>query len=305
MYSHRRQQQQQRGTNRLRLVLYCIVFTFLVSTIAVLGHFVVRFGWVRVRGQIERHVFMPMLRVEQRKLLLPRYTLTRLDIFVISVARAQQRREAITKQLNGVPFTLVDAVDGSTASFDEDELVAVVGLQRMRESGFDSKECRANRRACPMDPESLTARNKIALDVTYYRLFSTLSKSSAPAIVLEDDADLLVPGFEFRQNVLRAIRSLPNDWDLLLLMSSSRFTETGLRVSPYAQVLRSGAGTVGFVVTPALCRYFVTLPLQALHALPIDLVLCGLLPETGRINAYLAMPHLVAHGVHSSLIANG
>lgn len=281
---------------------YAVLFLWTL----VLSVLFLQFGLVRVVGQVGRHALDPLLRVitgsDRTRLSKPRAKVSKLQFVAISLARESQRRQSIQMELEGLNYSMYDAVDGETDSFDLNEVVFFFGWTRVMQASLDIEDCRVKKQGCRSG--SSYHRAKIALDLTYLRLFKKLANSDPQTtfVILEDDALVQVPKGNFSREVTRVVESLPDDWDLLLLYSAKGFV-MGPPVSPFANILRSGVGTVGFAFTPKLAQTIVKFAMTyKMHELYIDLVVCGFLTETGRINSYIANPFLLAHGRFESLI---
>jgi hypothetical protein len=135
---------------------------------------------------------------------------------VISLRRSTLRRASIEKQLGEqhVPFTFVDAVDGSNAtSFPAADV----------ERYFSGERLASFRRAAG------DARDKVACDLSHFKLMHEMLGSSLPAqLVLEDDfrppealsaraAPPNATSSPFLAALNATLFALPADWDVLYL----------------------------------------------------------------------------------------
>jgi GR25 family glycosyltransferase involved in LPS biosynthesis len=284
-----------------RSIARVLVIFVLVLVLAQVFH---EYGWVRVVGQIGKHVISPLYRVitfsEYRKRNMIRavpLAPERVGVFVISLKRAKDRREHMQKQLAGSNYTLIDAIDGNTYDFLLDEDVRkYMGQERMDQAGLQARECTALGKACPMNYR--VARQQMSLDLTYIKLFRRIVSDPTidAAIILEDDARLTVPATDLKDGVLEKVRRLPRDWHLLLLFTFVDLSQFGSEVSPGLHTLLSGVGTAAFVIKKETAQYVLDVGPWLFPALLIDLLMCGFLVETSLINAYVTQPLFMGHG---------
>ena len=202
--------------------------------------------------------------------------------YVISLNRSTERRTHMKKYVDE-GFEFVDAVDGMSFPFDQyqDELLRLFGSYRMQLAKTSVKEMK-----------------KIALDWTYYRIFTRVLRMfddqkkelNLQAVLFMEDDVFPVPGY--MKSLKKVLKTLPNDWDIFLLRSTAP-VRTGLCVPEDGYcVLRSAVGTQAFVLSRSGVQKVLGVLKWAYSALYIDLAMMGLMVETMRINAYIADPFL-------------
>jgi hypothetical protein len=287
-----------------------VLLFFGVGAVIVLIVLLRVFGWVRVEGQIGKYFWSPLLdfplgpRALYRMYLMPRFgevPLDRMEVFVVSLPRLDDRRKYMQDQLEGSNYSLVDAIDGNSYDFSRDQDVhTYMGRHRLSAAGLDSSDCVERGVNCPFDYR--VARLQMALDLTYIKLFRHIANDPNVdvAVILEDDAAVPVPAKEFKPKVASVLALLPRNWHLLLMFTFEGSSWFGPEVEPGIRVLRTGVGTAAFAIKKETAKYILDVGKWLFPSLVIDLLMCGFLVETSRINGYVTYPLLVGHGVFVS-----
>ena len=285
-----------------RFLIKCIFLVFVI--LLVVAALIWQFGWVKVVGQIGKHFVSPVYRFLSLSDLSKKHMVRalpieseRLQVFVISLKRATERRDYMINQLEGIDYNLIDAIDGTTYDFQKDEDVyKYMGSNRMKEAGLDGKEDCVLTNSCPQ--RFRIERQRMALDLTYIKLFRRIADDPHldAAIVLEDDAAINVPAAQFKEDVFDRLRHIPKDWHLLMLFAFEHVSTFGPEVAPGIKILRSGVGTAAFVIKKETAQYVLDIGTRLFPELVIDLLMCGFLVETSLINGYVAQPLIAGHG---------
>ena len=124
-------------------------------------------------------------------------------VFVISLARAAERRADIVRRLNAanIRHEIVDAVDGKNADLSECS-------EQLRHIG-----------ECEKQLGVVFDRGSIGCYLSHYRLWERMVRDNIPtAVVLEDDA---VPDDSFMR-VVSDVVNCEYEWDIVLLQSGTR-----------------------------------------------------------------------------------
>ena len=245
-------------------------------------------------GLLRAHVLWPLFNSDATKAGLPRYNgdgaPLPLAVTVHSLPRSTARREYVAGLLAGTAFSHVDSVDGEADALPLSELMQWFGRgRRLALGGLDDARCAASRAHCR--PGTTThARAKIATDLTYVRgLQRLLSNTSVDAMLfLEDDA-VLSPagGGAFVAAVAAGLLALPNDWEVWTLWSPPS-RPPGRPAGPTVSVLRSGFGTVGWVVRRSAVPAVLALLADTLSYDYVDLCVFGFAAQTGALRVYVS-----------------
>ena len=249
-------------------------------------------------------------------------------VWVVSLPRSTQRRAFMEKQfLRQAPqpnntlllpmspplrVTFIEALDGANDAMPLREMETLFGLNSASPAKrlIDAKWLNASECCVSPIPEHAVAesrrrekgyvfrsRAKIATDLTYYTLLTkmrdSLSNEEDIITILEDDVLLRPSPIAFPHSLINVVASLPLDWDILSLRKTY---PPGPQVGANAHVLRSGFGTVGFVLRrKAVPRILSHLREHLRRGTYVDLVMFGMMPELGQLDAYVVGTDLVTH----------
>ena len=209
-----------------------------------------------------------------------------LPIWVLSLKRATERREAVAKHLKDMnisTYELLDGVDGkdpSAVTYEEASKHLWGKILRMWVKGNEY------------------ARVRLAGDLSHYRAMERSATTNVTALILEDDATVAP---NFYRDLLLALRELPNDWSVLYL--NGCYHVVGRKISPHLAVFRAGACIWGYVVTPEFSRAvlkYVEIPQPGGYQVT-DLIFDQMIQDH-KVHAYIAQPPLVGMSAAKSLM---
>ncbi|KAF8070959.1 glycosyltransferase 25 family member [Scenedesmus sp. PABB004] len=208
-----------------------------------------------------------------------------LPVRVISLTRAKERREVIVNQLEraGLSYEVFDAVDGRNTSLPDSEVARFVRGVRL---GLWRKGHAFH-------------RGKVAIDLSHLINLERIVRENRSAVLIEDDAGIPSGTPNWYARLLAALRELPQDWDMLYL--NACFTTVGKRIGERIAVLRGGACTLGYAITPKHARAVLASVSSASRKglTPfIDLLYQDLM-QHGEANAYICTPPLLDYADQS------
>jgi len=203
--------------------------------------------------------------------------------YVISLERSPERRARAQAQQQrlGLPFELVNAVDGSIAEGDYTEAGYEPESGRILRNRYGKRGLSINEQACALSHMNVYAR--------------IIEDSVDVALVSEDDAVFGCSG----KGLMQLIHDLPEGWDILYLYHRGDIRRIGPSLVSFKSV---PGGAVSYLITRSAARSLLDL------ARPLRLAsdaLLGRSVSTGQLNGFGVFPLLARHGDYGeSLLSN-
>ncbi len=215
----------------------------------------------------------------REKLKLPKTCLSateNIPLFIISLARATERREHVSTLISKLTFhnvTIIDAVDGKQGAVSEADLQQI-------NAGVRKRLWKSN---------DTWIRTKIAIDLSHIRvLHAFLATSAEMAVVLEDDAES--GGEDMVPLLHQALCQTPNDFDILYL--NAHVLRLGDKVGENVHIFWDGSGTTGSVITRRFAIRLLDEYTRRPARLWVDLLITAMI-KAGELQAYICDPPFV------------
>ena len=194
-----------------------------------------------------------------------------IPIYVISLARSQDRRERLASVMKGIPFTLRDAVDGSNLTIEQEKL--------------------AEERVVP----GTLLKGQIGCFLSHYILWKQLYHNNTPyTVILEDDILLKVPLIE---TVNKLIKIKGFEFDILYLghldMHRGWHVKTLGNYSIYT--CKSPLATHGYIVSLSGLEKLVRYVEETKIKVPIDILILEKVQQ-GDLLCLCAHPTMIDAG---------
>lgn len=204
------------------------------------------------------------------------------DIYVINLARRRDRMVKFGANYDfGMPYKILDAVDGKNLNLDDlvnEGKVGVVGAESIRrvESGQSRKH-----------HYELGSVGAVGCTLSHWNAWNKAQTSTNNLIVFEDDA--VVNGIKVDE-LDKRINSLPDDWHVYII-GRPHTMYTALRVNENLVKVQRFCGTHAYVVSPKGIDFL----LKQGRVLPINQQLDSHMSELCMDHGFNVYAHTNAH----------